>query len=66
MISEILKTLRKEKNWSQWYVSYRIYVSRSTYTQYELGYRKKPIPDETLKRIAQLYKIELTELKKTA
>jgi transcriptional regulator with XRE-family HTH domain len=66
MISITLKNLRKQKGWKQEYVARKIYVCRSTYTQYELNYRKRPLNEDLLVRIAELYEIPVHELKKTA
>jgi transcriptional regulator with XRE-family HTH domain len=64
MISITLKNLRKQKGWKQEYVAVKIFRCRTAYVHYETG---RIIPgDEVLKRIADLYDMSVTELKKTA
>ncbi|MBU8881094.1 helix-turn-helix domain-containing protein [Bacillus sp. FJAT-29790] len=59
-LSEILKKLRNDRNWSQDFVANLMNLSRSTISKYETGEIIPPY--QTLLQLANIYKVDKTLL----
>lgn len=58
--SDILRTLRKEQNWSQTDLSQRLGVSKSTVSMYEQGRREPDL--DTCRMIADIFHVDMDYL----
>lgn len=59
-ITEQIKTLRKQNGYTQQQVADKVNVSRSAYSQYEMGLKQPTI--DTLYQLAELYKCSIDYL----
>lgn len=55
---ELIKNLRLNANYNQWYVAKHLNVTQPEYSKIENGKRKK-IGIELIKKIIELYKIDI-------
>ena len=58
--SDILKTLRKERGWSQPDLAQRLGVSKSTISMYEQGRREPDV--DTCRKIADIFQVDMDYL----
>lgn len=56
-VGKILKELRLENSYSQEYIASIFKISQAEYSRYESG--ERPIPLETISKLADLYKVSL-------